>query len=132
MRIECSTGVANIADCVEQSCELEEAHYCSDITVALIVLNLIELKTFVLILWVSTRCAFIYTVIECLCIRLLYCLWFCKAQGSFRTIACVRHSFKGGSLRIRSCPSVASSRITVLPIDSASNYSDYYVVVVYR
>ena len=85
MRIECSTGVAilQIADCVEQSCELVEAHYCSDITVALIVLNLVELKTLALILWVSTRSVFIYTVLECLCIRPLYCLWFCKAQGSF-------------------------------------------------
>ena len=47
-----------IADCVEQSCELVEAYYCSDITVALIVLNLVEVKTLVLILWVSTRCVF--------------------------------------------------------------------------
>ena len=84
-----------IADCVEQSCELVEAYYCFDITVALIVLNLVELKTLVLILWVSTRCVFIYTVLECLCIRLLYCLWFCKAQGSFRPITCVRRSFTG-------------------------------------
>jgi len=83
LRIECSTGVANIADCVEQSCELVEAYYRSDITVALNVLNLVELKTLALILWVSTRCVFIYTVLECLCIRPLYCLRFCKAQGSF-------------------------------------------------
>ena len=60
MRIEYSTGVANIEDCIEQSCELVEAYYCSDITVALIVLNLVELKTLVLILWVSTRCVYLY------------------------------------------------------------------------
>ena len=81
-----------IADCVEQSCELVEAYYCSDITVALIVLNLVELKTLVLILWFSTRCVFIYTVLECLCIA---CCIACKAQGSFRPITCVRRSFKG-------------------------------------
>ena len=50
-----------IADCVELSCELVEAYYCSDITVALIVLNLVELKTLVLILVGFNKvCVYLY------------------------------------------------------------------------
>ena len=72
-----------IADCVEQSCELVEAYYCSDITVALIVLNLVELKNLCAnFVGFNKVCAYLYGH-RVLVHSLLYCLWFCDAQGSF-------------------------------------------------